>query len=252
MFDEGKLVILHQPTTMGLNGAMKSSTPRHPINYASRLSGVSTHAIRIWERRYGAVNPTRSSARQRLYSDDDIQRLTLLKRGTDAGHAISKLAEMTDNDIREILRDASRPEIEGAKRTALDTKLTGRLEELVSGCCKAVEELDSAKLVRLFAVAHNELPLETMLDHVVSPLMHWVGNAWHDGRLSVAHEHMASAALRAFLDSIHGSVRVNPDGPGIVVTTPASQRHEIGAILVAISAAAEGWRDHYFGADMPA
>src|SRR5690606_11993180 len=43
-----------------------------------------------------------------------------------------------------------------------------------------------------------------------------------------------------------------PDAPGIVVTTPAGQVHEIGALLAAATAATEGWRVTYLGADLPA
>jgi methanogenic corrinoid protein MtbC1 len=41
-------------------------------------------------------------------------------------------------------------------------------------------------------------------------------------------------------------------GPGMVVTTPAGQWHELGALMVAVTASAAGWRTIYLGPNMPA
>ncbi|MDL1950237.1 MerR family transcriptional regulator, partial [Acidobacteria bacterium ACD] len=46
-------------------------TPRHRIGAVARLTGISTHALRVWERRYGTLKPQRSDGGDRLYSDGD-------------------------------------------------------------------------------------------------------------------------------------------------------------------------------------
>ena len=50
--------------------------------------------LRVWERRYGLVQPKLSPSGQRLYSADDVRRLALLKQLTDLGHAIGSLAPL--------------------------------------------------------------------------------------------------------------------------------------------------------------
>ena len=52
---------------------------RHPIQVVSRRTGLSQDVIRVWERRYHAVTPERSPTNRRLYSDDDVRRLALLR-----------------------------------------------------------------------------------------------------------------------------------------------------------------------------
>ncbi len=42
------------------------------------------------------------------------------------------------------------------------------------------------------------------------------------------------------------------DGPAVIVGTPSGQHHEIGALLAAAAAAAQGWRVTYLGPDLPA
>ncbi len=50
--------------------------------------------LRIWERRYGVVSPPKSASGQRLYSSQDVQRLTLLKKLVERGHAIGSIARL--------------------------------------------------------------------------------------------------------------------------------------------------------------
>ena len=65
---------------------------KHPIRVVARLTGLTTHVIRAWERRYGAVKPVRTDAGARLYDDAAVERLQLLKALVDTGEAISAAA----------------------------------------------------------------------------------------------------------------------------------------------------------------
>ena len=59
-----------------------ASLPRHPIAVVSERTGLSQDVLRIWERRYRAVAPTRTAGGERLYSDADVERLRLIQRLT--------------------------------------------------------------------------------------------------------------------------------------------------------------------------
>ena len=76
---------------------------RHPIQIAAARTGLSSHVIRMWERRYTAVNPIRTASNRRLYSDDDIARLRLLYRATQLGRSIGQIAGMTNEVLRELV-----------------------------------------------------------------------------------------------------------------------------------------------------
>ena len=56
-----------------------SKKPRHLIQVVARRTGTSSDVIRAWERRYNAVVSERTQTNRRLYTDDDIEKLTLLK-----------------------------------------------------------------------------------------------------------------------------------------------------------------------------
>ena len=62
---------------------------------------------------------------------------------------------------------------------------------------------------------------------------------------------MATAVFRRVLGWLFRVYEVRGAAPRLVVATPPSQVHELGALMVAISAAAEGWAVTYLGPDLP-
>ena len=64
------------------------------ISAVSRLTGLSTHNLRVWESRHGVVSPVRSDSRRRLYSRDDVRKLGMLKALVDRGFSIGRLANL--------------------------------------------------------------------------------------------------------------------------------------------------------------
>ena len=69
-----------------------AETETFKIGAVARLTGLSSHTIRKWESRYGAVAPGRTERGQRLYSSGDVERLTLIRRLVDAGVAPREVA----------------------------------------------------------------------------------------------------------------------------------------------------------------
>lgn len=69
-----------------------------PVQYrsgvAARLAGLPVETLRVWERRYGISDTGRSAHGQRLYSEDQVRRLRLMKQLVDQGHPIGALAKL--------------------------------------------------------------------------------------------------------------------------------------------------------------
>jgi MerR family transcriptional regulator, light-induced transcriptional regulator len=84
-----------------------SQNDGYSIGAASRLSGVSREKIRIWERRYGAVNPRRDGANRRLYSREDVERLRLIDRLASLGHALPAIANLSLADLQRHAAEAT-------------------------------------------------------------------------------------------------------------------------------------------------
>ncbi len=66
---------------------------------AARRADLPAATLRVWERRYGVIGPRRSPAGQRLYSEEDVSRLKVLKRVVDRGYAIGTVARLSTEQI---------------------------------------------------------------------------------------------------------------------------------------------------------
>ena len=53
----------------------------------AQLTGVPRETLRKWEQRYGVVEPVRSEGNYRLYDDEAVRRLSVMRDLVDAGWA---------------------------------------------------------------------------------------------------------------------------------------------------------------------
>ena len=72
----------------------------------ARLTGLTVHNIRAWEKRYAVVEPTRTDTQRRLYTREDIRRLTLLKSLVDSGQPIGTIAKLSIEQLEERIRES--------------------------------------------------------------------------------------------------------------------------------------------------
>lgn len=220
---------------------------KHPIKVVALRTGLSPHVIRIWERRYKAVTPDRTPTNRRVYSDQDIDRLILLRQATEAGESIGQIAAFSDDELRELVAlDREIIPVGKAKGRSVS-----KINDLLDKCLRAVMDLDSETLDRTLLQASSELTQPVLLEKVLEPLMLTVGDYWREGKLRVVHEHMASAIIRTFLGNMTGAYKPDQSAPTLIVTTPTGQSHEFGALMATITAFAAGWKALYLGPNIP-
>jgi methanogenic corrinoid protein MtbC1 len=124
--------------------------------------------------------------------------------------------------------------------------------ELSERALNAVRAMDAKALDDAFAEAVVDLGTQGLLTQVAAPLAQQVGQLWLEGAMNSAHEHFLSAALRTFLGRHTQQFSVPPSAPVVLVTTPAGQIHELGAVIVSAAAANLGWKVIYLGTNLPA
>lgn len=239
--------------TEGMQGAEGTDEARHSIRVVAGRTGLSTDAIRAWERRYDAVRPRRSASKRRLYSDGDVERLLLLRRVIAAGRRIGDVARLSHGELLEMVRDD-----EAARSELLDSpgmpprRGSGGGADWLSRGLAAIEVLDAGALEGLLSEATLSMSSTRILDEVIMPLLRHVGERWRAGELRPVHEHFATAMLRSFLGNMPVGHSRLEGSPLIVIATPAGQLHELGALGAAVTAGVDGWRPLYLGASLPA
>jgi len=222
----------------------------YPIKAVSVKTGLSIHVIRVWEKRYQAVTPDRTETNRRLYTDDDIEKLLLLKQATQEGHNIGSVASLDIEELRELVSLVPvAASIPLKDEPAVDNEESSpQLNE----CLLAINKFDDQALEKILLNASYQLSQTELLEKLVIPMIYKVGELWHGGHIRIMHEHMATSVLKGFLANMRNNYQVSEDAPNMIVTTPMGQNHEMGALVLSVVAAAEGWRVTYLGPNLPA
>lgn len=237
---------------------MDPHVPRFPVRLVAIRTGLTPHVLRAWERRYGVVTPTRTEGGQRLYSHLDIERLRRLRRLTDRGHAIGRIASLTLDALiglgEETAEDAERVATLRERTIGLNAADRSRAEvvrEFTVAALQATRRLHATDLQAVLERAAVTLGVPDFLDEVVATTLEDIGHGWAEKSVSVAQEHMATIVFRRVLGWLLKVYEISGPAPRLVVATPPGQVHEMGALMVAVSAAAEGWGVTYLGPDLP-
>jgi DNA-binding transcriptional MerR regulator/methylmalonyl-CoA mutase cobalamin-binding subunit len=224
------------------------SHSHHAINAVVRRTGLTAHVIRVWEKRYRAVEPERTATNRRLYSDEQVERLEFLRDATKAGQSIGVVAKLPTETLRQMA--AAAPAAKGPARPRASHP--PEASSLLDAALDAVRALDARALEQVLRRADVTLGAQGMLQRVAAPLAQALGSLWRDGTITAAHEHFATVVLRTYLATAAQPFAASGQEPVLVVATPPGQLHELGALLVAASAANLGWQVAYLGASLPA
>lgn len=224
---------------------------RHSIKLVARRTGLSTHLIRAWEKRYSTVQPERNEGNRRLYRTEDIERLMMLKKATDAGHNIGDIARLPTDRLQLLVSQESASPVAVVAGKRLETAPAAGIPQTIEDAYAAVEAMNNVQLEAVLDRGSVEFGQVRLLGEIIVPLVERIGEAWQAGRLKVAQEHVASSCIRTFLGQMARPIAMNAGAPVVVVTTPSGQLHELGAVLVAAAATHRGWRVVYAGACLP-
>jgi DNA-binding transcriptional MerR regulator len=206
------------------------------IGELAKRTGVSPELLRAWEQRYGLLQPTRTPGGFRLYSAADEARIQHMRSLVSDGLAAAQAARL-------ILTGA-----EPAPPTvpASATTLEDAAGDLTASLDRLDEQAANTALDQLFAT----YTVETVLQEVVLPYLHRLGERWEAGEVSVAQEHFASNLLRGRLLSLAQGWGQG-QGPRAILACVPGEHHELGLLAFGVALRRRGWRITYLGTDSP-
>ena len=213
----------------------------HRIHRVAKLTGLSKDVIRVWERRYGLVKPSRSSNRYREYSDEEVALLRFVKAQMEQGATIGSLAAEGRDSLLARMRVAT--PVYAEEQTPHDHLL----DDLIG----LLDPLDKAGFERKLNGAVAVIPFEEAVHRILLPLQRRIGELWHENRLNVAVEHYVTKIIQQKFFSVMNQLPVNEFGPRVLIACPEGEFHEIGAQAVAYIAAARGCHVYYLGPNLP-
>ena len=220
---------------------------RYGIAAVERRTGISQLLLRAWERRYGAVVPKRTPTGRRFYSDEDVAKLQLLRRLTDAGHRIGDVARLSIARLEDLAQTIPAP-----TQAPAPAPRGTRPDKLLGEALEAIVNMDPPRLQAVLQQAAVDLSRPMLRRQLIEPLLTEIGERWRDGRLRIAHEHMATHIVQTFLADLRPRSGSAQGAPVAVAATPSGHHHELGALLATSQAEEAGWRVNFAGPDIPA
>ncbi len=223
----------------------KVQKEHYPMRVVSRITGLSSHTIRVWERRYSAVTPARSEGNTRQYSSEDVKRLELLGRATSRGHRIRDVVNLPDEKIQKMLA------AEALGHSSAEPQDMNNLSGLRTDFLEAVSRFDGRQSADILSRAAALLAPHALIFDVVLPIIRETGERWDSKTFSVAHEHLVTYQIRGLLDTLLRLTNTQAGAPRMVVATPPGHRHEFGVLAGALIASMRGLEPIYLGPDVP-
>lgn len=154
----------------------------YSISDLEKLSGIKSHTIRIWEQRYGILRPKRTDTNIRFYEDHDLQQLLNVALLNRHGFRISKIAEMSKEDIAEQVSQVSNFKFD----------FDSQLDVLTL----SVIEMDELKFARIFDNHVEQLGFERAMLEVVYPFMEKLSLLWLTGSIKPVQENFITQLIR--------------------------------------------------------
>lgn len=206
--------------------------------------------LRAWERRYGVVAPTRTASGYRLYDEGAIARLRTMRRLVDAGWAPSTAAaSILDGTVAP---DRASEEAVEDRGTSGDGAPGAEVERFAQAFVRAARDFDMLALDAVLDDLFARGSFERVADDLLFPALRRLGEAWASGDVSVAGEHLASAAvLRRLGLALDAAGSREGRGPTVIIGLPPGGRHELGALAFAVAARRAGLAVRYLGSDLP-
>lgn len=236
-----------------------SDEPAFNIKAVVVRTGIPAATLRAWERRYGALLPRRSQGNYRLYSDRDIAVLRWLKMQIDSGLSISRAVAVLEQ-LRE--REDAAQVIAGGSAAPAHTQRSHPVrhtsapqpegwERLRADLHEALVHLDEEGAGAVLAEATALYSIEHTCTQLVTPVLVQVGEDWHANRVPVTTEHFATHYLLGRLLALFNSLPVGSGDLTLVGCAPG-ERHEVGALILALLLRRRGYNVRFLGGEIPA
>lgn len=203
------------------------------IQMASQLSGVATATIRAWEKRYQVVTPARAENMHRLYSETDIEKLSLLAKLTDFGQNIGKIARLDREELIKVYSTLfKRPYQQEDLITFPKEKI--HYEKTLSNLSLAISTF------KLDVISHELKKIKEALGprdialNILSPLIKLMEHQFNIGKITSAHQFTLNEMISCHFSSLLSEKESPPESPKLILATPTHATNELNILAIAL------------------
>lgn len=211
----------------------------YSIRDLERLTGIKAHTIRIWEKRYGLIEPERTLTNIRAYCDDELKKLLNISILNRNGYKISKIAVLSQDEINQKV----------SKLTDSASDTVGHIEKLTL----AMIDFDEQKFEKILSQAIIQMGFEDTFIQIISPFFVRIGIMWQTGSISPAQEHFVSNLVRQKLFvAIDSQMPVySSEIKTFLLYLPENEMHELSLLFTNYMLRKRGHKVIYLGSNVP-
>lgn len=211
---------------------------RFSIKDLENLTGIKAHTIRIWEQRYGILQPKRTTTNIRYYDASDLKMALRISLLNNFGYKISRIHQMTETDMTALIQKISDAEF--------------KLQILTNELLEAALTMDMQTFETLLDNHIRRRGMEITIEQLIFQFMEKVGIMWMTNHLIPAQEHLASNVLyRKLAVAIDSLPMPVEDAPVVLLFLPEGEVHEIGLLYVHYLLRKNGKATMYLGSNSP-
>lgn len=210
------------------------------IKDLERFTNVKSHTIRMWEQRYGLLQPLRTATNIRYYSGEDLKKLLNVSFLLDQGFKISKVAEMSNQDL--ILAVEEIQMKEGGVGSVFN--------QLKISMLQYNEELFK-KISDDWTAAHG---FEQTVTQIYLPFLSQIGALWLTNAICPAQEHFISHLMRQEMNVAMSALESPPQNDmahTVVLFLPEREIHDISLLFLHFLIKRHGFKSIFLGASVP-
>jgi len=208
----------------------------YTITAVEKLTGVNKITIRAWETRHGFISPKRTDSGRRLYTQDDIERIKLALQLKVQGVAISRVKSVIDDSHIAQDKQVKDGEWDFYRQQMMD----------------AIVTFDEETLDATYAKALSLFPLELVTRELMMPVLFTLGERWDSTEGGIAEEHFFSLFMRNKLGGRLNMKATDATASQVLVAACLpGEMHELGLLVFAHAAKANGCRMVLLGSNVP-
>ena len=211
---------------------------RYSIKDLERITGIKAHTIRIWEKRYGIVEPSRTNTNIRYYSDEDLRHLMNVAILNKYGYKISNIQGMSANEISKSVLNLSQQDIDN--------------EHLIDNLVMSMIEMDEKKFDKIISSSIIKHGFEYTFENILFRFMDKAGMLWQTGGVYPAQEHFISQLIRQKLIlAIDSQNEQRQNNKTFLLFLPENEYHELGLLYLNFLIRKQGHTVVYLGQNVP-
>jgi methanogenic corrinoid protein MtbC1 len=220
------------------------------IGELSRRTGITTHTLRVWEKRYDSPKAVRLPSGHRRYLPQEIERLRAVARVIKLGFRPGKVVGDTLEELHSLMGFESNRSSKVPPSTEPDFQQR-RYKFNIEQWLDWIADFDEENLNIEFHREWGSLGPLSFITHLASPLITRIGEKWECGDFMVAHEHFATEILSTFLGNRWRRMNERKPGKTAVLTTLPEENHILGLQMCAVVLSVTDWKTISLGQNTP-